>query len=217
MGCMAAHAGVGLPTAGLPMGMQTRWWLPASGGGGGVRQLHTSVAVGEQAGGEQAGGALGRNTSSSSYRGVSRDTRDAVWMARLWDPEAKRQNYVGTYASEVDAARAYDWAAVKMHGPEYIERNFPGELISEPPVSLGDERRERKTSRFTGVCWDKSNEAWKAQLWNLQTKRRQGIGYYASEQDAARAYDYAAVQAHGPGAVRNFPGEASDKVPEAVV
>jgi hypothetical protein len=34
-----------------------------------------------------------------------------------------------------------------------------------------------------------------------------------SQEDAARAYDYAAVQAHGPGAERNFPGEAINELP----
>jgi hypothetical protein len=34
------------------------------------------------------------------------------------------------------------------------------------------------------------------------TKRGKYIGYFASEEDKARAYDFAAVQAHGPGANR---------------
>jgi hypothetical protein len=41
-------------------------------------------------------------------------------------------------------------------------------------------------------------------LTNPQTKRQQHVGYFASEDDAARAYDCAAVQAHGSGAKRNF-------------
>jgi hypothetical protein len=41
----------------------------------------------------------------------------------------------------------------------------------------------------------------------------QSIGYYASVEDAARAYDCAAVQAHGPDAKRNFPGEDVSEPP----
>jgi hypothetical protein len=37
------------------------------------------------------------------------------------------------------------------------------------------------------------------------TKRNLHVGSYSSEEDAARAYDCAAVQAHGPDAKRNFP------------
>jgi hypothetical protein len=46
-------------------------------------------------------------------------------------------------------------------------------------------------------------------LTDPQTKRTRHVGRYASEEDAARAYDCAAVQAHGPGAKRNFPGETT--------
>jgi hypothetical protein len=44
-------------------------------------------------------------------------------------------------------------------------------------------------------------------LWDPQTKRLCHIGSYASEEDTARAYDRAAVQAHGPDTKLNFPGE----------
>jgi hypothetical protein len=65
-------------------------------------------------------------------------------------------------------------------------------------VSLGDERRERKTSCFTGVSWNTNRSVWHAYLRNPQTKRRQYIGSYDSETSAAMAYDCAAVEMHGP-------------------
>jgi AP2-like factor (ANT lineage) len=145
--------------------------------------------------------------SISRYIGVSWDKRSSSWKANLYDPQTQRAQYVGSYASEVDAARAYDCAAVQAHGPG-AKRNLPGEDTSEPPVSLGEERRERKTSLFVGVRWNKAN--WSATLYDPQTKRGQYIGSYASEEDAARAYDRAAVQAHGPGAERNFPPASTD-------
>jgi hypothetical protein len=56
---------------------------------------------------------------------------------RLWDPQEQargsKQEAVGAFASEEDAARAYDCAAVQAHGPG-AERNFPGEAINELPV-----------------------------------------------------------------------------------
>ncbi|KAG1661851.1 hypothetical protein FOA52_011618 [Chlamydomonas sp. UWO 241] len=193
------------------MGMLKRW-LPASGGG--TRLLHTSAAVGEQAGGEQAEGAPDRKTSS--YRGVDWHKDSLAWRAWLWDPKTKRLKNIGTYTSEEDAARAYDYAAVEMHGPECTDRNFPDEVVSEPPVSLGDEMRERKTSDFIGVCWHTGVLAWQVQLWDPQAKRRQHIGTYASEEDAARAYDYATVKMHGPGYTkRNFPDEVISEPPAA--
>ncbi|KAG1671916.1 hypothetical protein FOA52_003483 [Chlamydomonas sp. UWO 241] len=145
--------------------------------------------------------------------GVYWNTRDAVWRVQLRNPHTKRLQHIGTYASEEDAARAYDYAAVEMHGPECTERNFPGELISERPVSLGDEMTERNTSRFIGVCWNEDREAWYVQLWNPHTKSTQYIGLYNSEEDAAMAYDHTLVQLHGPGyAKRNFPNEVVSKL-----
>jgi hypothetical protein len=155
-----------------------------------------------------------RKTSRASPASAgTRPHRHGRW--RCGTQEAKCDQHIGIYASEEDADRAYDWAAVKMHGTEYTDRNFPDELISEPPVSLGDERRERKTSRFTGVCWDKRGKAWQVDLWNRQTKRNQQIGYFTSEEDAARAWDCAAVRACGPGTPkqRNFPDELISEPP----
>jgi hypothetical protein len=63
-------------------------------------------------------------------------------------------------------------------------RNFPGE-----------------------TTWSKAGSAWVVQLYEPHTKRARYIGYFTSEEEAARAYDSAAVQAHGAGAKRNFPGE----------
>jgi hypothetical protein len=150
---------------------------------------------------------------SSHYVGVFWNKANSSWNVNMWDPLTKRKQYIGSYASEEDAARAYDCAAVQAHGPD-AKRNFPGEAISELPVSLGAGRkRQGSSSRYLGVCWDKAKSSWLVQMRDPQTKRQRRIGCYASEDDAARAYDCAAVQAHGPGAKRNFPGEAISELP----
>jgi hypothetical protein len=64
-------------------------------------------------------------------------------------------------------------------------------------------RSTRGSSRYIGVYW--ANSSSKVQLTDPQTKRTQHSGRYASEEDAARAYDCADVQAHGPGAKPNCP------------
>jgi hypothetical protein len=76
----------------------------------------------------------------------------------LRDPQTKRQRFVVRYASEEDAARAYDFAAVQAHGPG-AKRNFPGETISEPPATKGEEQRQRGSSRYLGVSWDKAKSS----------------------------------------------------------
>jgi hypothetical protein len=97
---------------------------------------------------------------------------------------------------------------VLAQGPG-VERNLPSEL----PVTVGEERKQSKSSRYVGVSWIKPSSSWSAKLWDPQAKRSRSVGYYASEEDAARAYDCATVQAHGPGAKRNFPAEAISELP----
>jgi hypothetical protein len=153
-----------------------------------------------------------REGSSSRYVGVSWKKADSSWEVQLYDPQTKRQRRIGSYASEDDAARAYDCAAVQARGPG-AQRNFPGEDISELPATVGEERKQRISSHYVGVSWCKASSSWIVRLWDPQTKRQRHIGRYASEEDAARAYDCAAVQARGPGVERNFPGETISELP----
>ncbi|KAG1673236.1 hypothetical protein FOA52_013116 [Chlamydomonas sp. UWO 241] len=143
---------------------------------------------------------------SSRYLGVSWDKCGSAWRVCVYDGQTRRPQNVGRYASEEDAARAYDFAAVQQRG-KGTERNFPGEDISELPVAVERRKQPRGSSCFLGVSWDKFHSAWHASMWDQQTKCSQHIGRYASKEDAARAYDFAVVQARGPGTERNFPGE----------
>jgi hypothetical protein len=153
-----------------------------------------------------------KRAGSSRYVGVTREERRSSWKVSVTDPQTKRSRYVGCFASEEDAARAYDCAAVQAHGPG-AKRNFPDVAISELPATVGGERKQRTSSRYLGVSWHKATSSWAVSLTDPQTKRRQSVGYFASEEDAARAYDCAAVQAHGPASKRNFPAEAISKPP----
>ncbi|KAG1664313.1 hypothetical protein FOA52_005711 [Chlamydomonas sp. UWO 241] len=68
---------------------------------------------------------------------------------------------IGCFASEENAARAYDCAAVQAHGPG-TQRNFPAETISELPVTVGEQKQQRSSSRYIGVSWHKAQSAWQA-------------------------------------------------------
>jgi hypothetical protein len=63
------------------------------------------------------------------------------------------------------------------------------------------------TSRYCGVSWCKRLEKWKVQI-TLDYKQRH-LGYFHDEEEAARAYDAAAIELHGEFARLNFPQEVA--------
>lgn len=66
--------------------------------------------------------------------------------------------------------------------------------------NMGNQRpRVNKTSRYKGVNWDSHRQRWRAQI------MRKNLGRFAIEEEAARAYDAAAVAVWGEFALLNFP------------
>lgn len=66
---------------------------------------------------------------------------------------------------------------------------------------------EGSTSRFKGVYWDKSRSKWSARV--AANKVVKFLGRFADEEAAARAYDDAAIIAHGEFARLNFPVDSA--------
>jgi hypothetical protein len=50
-------------------------------------------------------------------------------------------------------------------------------------------------SRFRGIYFKQGNQKWQARLWVAST--RQSLGFWRTEEQAARAYDAAARRIHG--------------------
>lgn len=69
---------------------------------------------------------------SSEFRGVSWHSRKEKWVAQI---EANcEEKYLGSYADEIEAAKAYDKAALRLHDP--ANTNFPP---SDYDVEEGEE------------------------------------------------------------------------------
>jgi hypothetical protein len=75
--------------------------------------------------------------------------------------------------------------------------------VCEPGWSVdGEEDPHGKSSRFKGVSWDAQRGSWQAKV-GINGKTTH-LGRFADEEDAARAYDAAAVAAFGAYARTNF-------------
>ena len=66
--------------------------------------------------------------------------------------------------------------------------------------------RSSGTSQFKGVYWDRRDSWWIARI--MINRRHHVLGYFRAEEDAARAYDAAALEAWGEYAYLNFPVSA---------
>jgi len=153
---------------------------------------------------------------SSSYRGVTHVPATRRWQAQFWHNST--QTSLGTFKTEEGAARVYDRMAVwcYLHGlvkkgrggkggwhtsSSYREdlnfdnAEYEGELqqlgrMTQEELVMQLRRGEGTrvpTSEFRGVSWKPRNRRWEARF-NHNLKNT-SLGYFETEEDAARAFD----------------------------
>ncbi|PWA61088.1 AINTEGUMENTA-like 6 [Artemisia annua] len=162
---------------------------------------------------------------TSIYRGVTRHRWTGRYEAHLWDNSCRREGqarkgrqvYLGGYDKEDKAARSYDLAALKYWGPT-ATTNFPvANYATELEEMKNATKQEfiaslrRKSSGFSrgasiyrGVTRHHQQGRWQARIGRVAGNKDLYLGTFATESEAAEAYDIAAIKFRGLNAVTNF-------------
>lgn len=148
---------------------------------------------------------MNSNTNTSSrFKGVSWCKSRNLWEVNIQADD--QPTHIGRYASEVAAAKAYNAAALELHGEFARLNEIPDDAENDFAYRQAKPFKHARTSLYRGVYFPADKKRWVARI---QVRRKSvHLGYFDTAEEAARAYDVAARQHQGDRAFLNFPNES---------
>jgi hypothetical protein len=128
-----------------------------------------------------------------------------VWYAKtgIWDGRRTAQIAMHRLLINADAGQLID----HINGNGLDNRRSNLRLCCKAQNQQNQRARKNCSSRYKGVSFDAYTGRWRAKV--KAYGRITDCGRFANEEDAARAYDAAAIKVHGRFARLNFPQEVT--------